>query len=69
MSLEKLLEYYSEYDVVKQENTKFESDLLEHNTISYSKLQNKKDYENYYVVYSFTSAKMGSFLEWDMRGH
>ena len=69
LSLKELQEYYSEYDVIEQNSTRLECDYLEHDSISYLRLENIKDFKGYYVVYSYQSADLGSIWEWDIRGH
>ncbi|MHC5216486.1 hypothetical protein ACYSNR_07445 [Enterococcus sp. LJL128] len=72
-SLEELQTYYKSYnqeiDIMSQKNDRFKSNLLERGEIVYQKLKDKAEFSNYYTIYFYRSAKLGSILENDIRGH
>lgn len=69
LSLVELQDYYSNYEVMEQNSNLFESEYLEHDSISYDMLDNITEFNGYYVVYSYKSADFGSIWEFDIRGH
>lgn len=69
LNLKDLQNYYSEYKVVEQKSINFENDCLNNGTISYHELNSIVDFNDYYVVFIYTSAELGSIWEWDLRGH
>lgn len=69
LSLQDLHDYYSDYEVIEQNNTYLESEYLDHASIKYDKLNDIKDFNGYYVILSYQSADLESIWEWDIRGH
>ncbi|MBL1228791.1 hypothetical protein IW492_06035 [Enterococcus sp. BWB1-3] len=72
-SLNELQAYYKshnqEVDIMNQKSDRFNGNPLERGELLYQKLRDKAEFSNYYTIYFYRSAKFGSILESDIRGH
>lgn len=55
--------------IMNQKSDRFTGNLLERDELVYQKLRDKTEFSNYYTIYFYRSAKSGSILESDIRGH